>query len=135
VADINIPEDAIVSERFITASGPGGQNVNKVATAVQLHVNIYALGLPPLVYNRLRTIAGTKINQVGELVILARNHSTQEANRRVARERLAAMLADAYNLPAIRARSRLNRIGKTQRLAGKKSRGTIKKNRGRVDLD
>jgi len=135
VADINIPEDAIVSERFITASGPGGQNVNKVATAVQLHVNIYALGLPPLVYNRLRTIAGTKINQVGELVILARNHRTQEANRRVARERLAAMLADAYNLPAIRARSRLNRIGKTQRLAGKKSRGTIKKNRGRVDLD
>ncbi len=135
MADINIPEDAIVSERFITASGPGGQNVNKVATAVQLHVNIYALGLPPLVYNRLRTIAGTKINQVGELVILARNHRTQEANRRVARERLAAMLADAYNLPAIRARSRLNRIGKTQRLAGKKSRGTIKKNRGRVDLD
>lgn len=135
MADIHIPDHAIVSERFIAASGPGGQNVNKVATAVQLHVNIYALGLPPLVYNRLRAIAGSKINQDGELVILARNHRTQEANRRVARERLAAMLADAYNLPAVRARSRLNRVGKTERLAVKKSRGAIKKNRGRVTPD
>ncbi|WP_373488947.1 alternative ribosome rescue aminoacyl-tRNA hydrolase ArfB [Blastomonas sp.] len=135
MADIAIPDDAIVSEKFITASGPGGQNVNKVATAVQLHVNIYALGLPPLVYMRFKSLAGNKINQDGELVILARNHRTQEANRRVARERLAAMLTEAYKLPATRARTRLNRIGKTERLASKKSRGTIKKNRGRVDLD
>ena len=135
MVDIHIPDHAIVSEKFITASGPGGQNVNKVATAVQLHVNIFALGLPPLVYNRLKSIAGSKINQEGELVILARNHRTQEANRRVARERLAAMLADAYNLPAVRARSRLNRVGKVQRLEGKKIRGTIKAGRGKVRLD
>ncbi|WP_286134492.1 peptide chain release factor-like protein, partial [Erythrobacter donghaensis] len=82
MADINIPDHAIVSERFITASGPGGQNVNKVATAVQLHVNIFALGLPPLVYSRLRALAGSRINQDGELVIQARSHRTQEANRR-----------------------------------------------------
>lgn len=133
--DIAIPDHAIVSERFIAASGPGGQNVNKVATAVQIHVNIYALGLPPLVYNRLKSLAGSKINQEGELVILARTHRTQEANRKLARERIAAMLAQAYDLPATRARSRLNRVGKTERLAGKKNRSTVKRNRGRVDLD
>lgn len=135
MADITIPDHAIVSERFITASGPGGQNVNKVATAVQLHVNIYALGLPPLVYNRLKSLAGSKINQDGELVVLARNHRTQEANRKLARDRVVAMLAQAYDLPAVRARSRLNRVGKTERLAGKKNRSTVKKNRGRIDVD
>jgi len=135
MADINIPDHAIVSERFITASGPGGQNVNKVATAVQLHVNIFALGLSPLVYSRLRALAGSRINQDGELVIQARSHRTQEANRREARERLAALLAEAHDLPAVRAKSRLNRVGKTERLAGKKNRSTIKKNRGRVSFD
>jgi ribosome-associated protein len=133
--DLSIPDHAIVSERFITASGPGGQNVNKVATAVQLHVNIFALGLPPAVYSRLRTLAGSRINQEGELVIQARSHRTQEANRREARERLAALLASAYDLPATRAKSRLNRVGKTERLAGKKNRSAVKKNRGRVSLD
>ena len=108
MADINIPDHAIVSERFITASGPGGQNVNKVATAVQLHVNIFALGLPPLVYSRLRALAGSRINQDGELVIQARSHRTQEANRREARERLAALLAEAHDLPAVRAKSSIN---------------------------
>lgn len=135
MADINIPDHAIVSERFIAASGPGGQNVNKVATAVQLHVNIFALGLPPLVYSRLRALAGSRINQDGELVIQARSHRTQEANRREARERLSALLAEAYDLPAVRAKTRLNRVGKTERLAGKKNRSTIKKNRGRVSFD
>src|SRR3989344_3489538 len=99
MADINIPDHAIVSARFITASGPGGQNVNKVATAAQLHVNIFALGLPPLVYSRLRALAGSRINQDGELVIQARSHRTQEANRREARERLAALLPATADPP------------------------------------
>ena len=133
--DLQIPDHAIVSERFIAASGPGGQNVNKVATAVQLHVNIFALGLPPLVYSRLRALAGSRINQDGELVIQSRSHRTQEANRREARQRLAELLAEAYDLPAVRAKSRVNRVGKTERLAGKKNRSAVKKNRGRVSLD
>ncbi len=77
----------------------------------------------------------SRINQDGELVIQARSHRTQEANRREARERLAALLAEAHDLPAVRAKSRLNRVGKAERLAGKKNRSTIKKNRGRVSFD
>ena len=71
----------IAEEAFIAASGPGGQNVNKVATAVQLRVNIYALGLPPRIFHRLKDIAGNRLNQAGEIVIDARSHRTQDANR------------------------------------------------------
>ena len=82
---------SLAEESFIAASGPGGQNVNKVATAVQLRVNIYALGLPPPIFHRLKELAGNRLNNTGDIVIDARNHRTQEANRREARERLNAM--------------------------------------------
>lgn len=124
----------IAEESFIAASGPGGQNVNKVATAVQLRVNIYALGLPPRIFHRLSDIAGNRLNQAGEIVIDARNHRTQEANRREARERLAEMIEQACREPKKRAKTRVNRVGKAKRLASKKAHGQKKALRGKVDL-
>lgn len=124
--------NAIAEESFIAASGPGGQNVNKVATAVQLRVNIYALALPPRIFHRLEELAGSRLNSAGEIVIDARNHRTQEANRREARFRLAEMIEEAQREPKKRAKSRVNRVGKVQRLKAKKVRGEVKANRGKV---
>ena len=124
---------AAAQQSFIAASGPGGQNVNKVATAVQLRVNIYALRLPPAMFHRLQAAAGSRLNQAGEIVIEARNHRTQEANRREARGRLGSMLEEAAQQPRKRARSRVNRVGKAKRLAGKKAHGAKKALRGKVD--
>ncbi len=125
----------LVSESFIAASGPGGQNVNKVATAVQLRLDIYALRLASPVFHRLKTLAGSRMTAKGELVLTARRFRTQEANRADARERLAELLTEAANLPEKRAKSRLNRIGKTARLEGKKKRGAVKAGRGKVSFD
>ena len=125
----------LVSESFIAASGPGGQNVNKVATAVQIRLDVYALRLAPPVFHRLKLLAGTRMTAKGELVLTARRFRTQEANRADARERLAELLNDAHNLPEKRAKSRLNRIGKTARLEGKKKRGVVKAARGKVSFD
>ena len=126
---------ALVSESFITAAGPGGQNVNKVATAVQLRLNVYGLRLSPEVFQRFRQLAGSKLTAGGELVFTARRFRTQEANRTDARERLAELIRDAHNLPEKRAKSRLNRVGKEKRLAGKKLRGSVKAGRGKVSFD
>jgi ribosome-associated protein len=125
----------LVSESFIAASGPGGQNVNKVATAVQLRLDIYALRLEPAIFHRLRTLAGSRMTAKGELVLTARRFRTQEQNRADARERLAELLREAGNLPEKRAKSRLNRVGKTARLQGKKIRGAVKAGRGKVSFD
>jgi ribosome-associated protein len=126
---------ALVSESFIAAAGPGGQNVNKVATAVQLRLDVYALRLSPEVFHRFRQLAGSRMTARGELVLTARRFRTQEANRADARERLAELLTEAQKLPEKRAKSRLNRVGKTERLAGKKRRGAIKAGRGKVNFD
>ena len=126
--------NAIAEESFIAASGPGGQNVNKVATAVQLRVNIYELALPPRVFHRLKDLAGSRLNTAGEIVLDARNHRTQEANRREARERLAALIEEALKEPKRRAKTRVNRVGKAKRLAGKKAHGQKKALRGKIDL-
>jgi len=125
----------LVSESFIAAAGPGGQNVNKVATAVQLRLDVFALRLAPEVFQRLKQLAGSRMTARGELVLTARRFRTQEANRADARERLAELLTEARKLPENRAKSRLNRVGKEQRLAGKKLRGTVKAGRGKVRLD
>ena len=123
---------ALAEESFLAGSGPGGQNANKVATEVQLRVNIYALRLPPPVFARLRELAGSKLTASGDLLITAKTHRTQDANRSEAREKLEALLEDAHRQPKKRAKTRLNRVGKTKRLAGKKARGAVKANRGKV---
>ena len=138
---MNEAEDAVaralanLSETFIAAAGPGGQNVNKVATAVQIRLDLYSLRLAPLVFQRLRELAGSKVTSGGELVFTARKFRTQEQNRADARERLAELVRDAHRLPEKRAKSRLNRVGKVQRLAGKKLRGAVKAGRGKVQMD
>jgi ribosome-associated protein len=121
----------LAAESFLAGSGPGGQNANKVATEVELRVNIYALRLSPPVFARLRTLAGSKLAGNGDLIINSKAHRTQEANRTDARAKLTALLDDAQTEPKRRAKTRLNRVGKTERLKGKKVRGTVKANRGR----
>ena len=120
-------------EKFIAASGPGGQNVNKVATAVQLRVNVFAIGMPPSAFERLKEIAGSKLTKDGEIVLTAREYRTQEQNREAARARLTAILDEALTPQATRKKSRVNRVGKTQRLKTKKARGAVKANRGKVN--
>jgi len=122
----------LAQESFLAGSGPGGQNANKVATEVQLRVNIYALRLTPPVFARLRDLAGSKLTAAGDLLITARQHRTQEANRTAARAKLEEMLEDAHRQPKKRAKTRVNRVGKTQRLKSKKARGAVKANRGKV---
>jgi ribosome-associated protein len=123
----------LAEESFIAASGPGGQNVNKVATAVQVRLDVFALRLEPAVFQRLKTLAGSRMTASGEIVLTARNHRTQEANREDARARLSELIEQALVEPKKRARTRLNRVGKVERLKSKKARGTVKANRGRVD--
>jgi ribosome-associated protein len=133
-ADHAIPEDAL-EEKFLAATGPGGQNVNKVATAVQLRLNVFALRLVPQVYSRLKQLAGSRWTNEGEIVITARQYRTQEANRTDARARLTEMLVKAHQAPARRIKTKPSRTAKQKRLAGKAIRGDVKRGRGKVSLD
>ena len=121
----------LAEESFLAGSGPGGQNANKVATEVELRVNIYALRLSPPVFARLRALAGSKLAGNGDLIITSKAHRTQDANRQDARAKLAALLEEAQTEPKRRAKTRLNRVGKTERLKIKKVRGTVKANRSK----
>ena len=132
--DVEIPEDAL-SESFLAATGPGGQNVNKVATAVQLRVDVFKLGLGPDAYDRLKAIAGSRMTSGGELLITARRFRTQEANRADARRRLAEMIADAHIVQAKRRPTRPSRAAKAARVDRKKQRGAVKQGRGKVSFD
>ena len=130
--DVVLPEEAL-SERFLAATGPGGQNVNKVATACQLRVDMFKLGLSPEAYARLKDIAGSRMTSNGEIVITARNYRTQEANREDARARLAEMIAKAHMIPRKRKPTRPSRAAKAKRVDQKKQRSQVKSGRGKVD--
>ncbi len=126
---IAIPEDEL-EERFIQASGPGGQNVNKVATAVQLRFRAAgSRALPAEVRERLLRSAGSRITAGGALVITARRYRTQESNRRDARARLAAIIARAAEEPRPRRPTRPTRAARERRLQEKAERSRIKRRR------
>ncbi len=131
--DVAIPEEAL-SEAFLAATGPGGQNVNKVATAVQLRVDVAKLGLDDAARKRLERIAGSKLTSAGELLISAKRFRTQESNRDDARRRLAQMIAKAHNPPKKRKATRPSRAAKAKRVDQKKQRGQVKRARGKVEL-
>lgn len=128
-------DTAIVEERFLAATGPGGQNVNKVATAVQLRVNVFALGLQPYAYERLKELAGSRMTAAGELLVTARRFRTQEANRQDARERLAELIRAAHVRQAKRVKTKPSRAAKARRVDEKKGRSTVKAGRGKVRID
>ena len=129
--DLVIPDEAL-SERFLAATGPGGQNVNKVATACQLRVDVFKLGLAPDAYERLKTIAGSRMTSGGELLITARKYRTQDSNRQDARLRLAEMIAAAHIAPRKRKATRPSRSAKAKRVDEKKQRSEVKRGRGKV---
>ena len=131
---IALPETAI-EERFLAATGPGGQNVNKVATACQLRVDVFRLGLHPETYARLKTLAGSRMTTGGTLVVTARRYRTQEANRADARERVTELLAAAEERDARRVKTKPSRNAKAKRVEAKKGRGAIKAGRGRVQME
>jgi ribosome-associated protein len=132
--DVVLPKEAL-SERFLAATGPGGQNVNKVATACQLRVDVFKLGLSPEAYQRLKEIAGTRMTNNGELVITARNYRTQEANREDARARLVEMIAKAHMVRRKRKPTRPSRAAKAKRVDQKKQRSEVKRGRGRGKVE
>lgn len=130
-----LPDDAIVEERFLAATGPGGQNVNKVATAVQLRVDVFRLGLAPFVFQRLKELAGSKLTAGGELLITARRFRTQDANRADARARIAELIAKAHVRQAKRVKTKPSKAARAKRVDQKKGRSAVKAGRGPVKVD
>jgi ribosome-associated protein len=131
--DISIPAREVRFD-FVRASGPGGQNVNKVATAVQLRFDVNrSAALPADVKTRLRTLAGKKLSTDGILVIQASRFKGQDQNRQDALDRLVRLIRQAAVKPRKRIRTKPSRNSKLRRLASKRLRGRLKRNRRRVN--
>jgi ribosome-associated protein len=123
-------DEAELEESFVRSSGPGGQNVNKLSTAVQLRFDVRrSPSLPNDVAVRLMRLAGRRLTKDGVLVIIAQNHRTQERNRAEALERLVALVREAAVPPVPRRATKPTRASKQQRLEGKKRRSVIKRHR------
>jgi ribosome-associated protein len=131
---IIIPDHEL-DERFVRASGPGGQNVNKVSTAVELRFHIAASSLAEDVKARLISLAGKKMTTDGVLLIDSREHRTQAQNRAAARARLVTLLRQAATRPKSRKKTRPTRAARERRLAAKVQRARVKARRSRVSGD
>jgi ribosome-associated protein len=129
VTDAIVLDDREVRERFVRASGPGGQNINKEATAVELRVDIRRSSLPPDVKERLIALAGRHVTTEGVLVVDSRAHRSQAQNRDAARTRLVALLKRAAKTPKKRRPTKPRAVAREERLASKKLKSTIKRSR------
>lgn len=129
-------DESEITESFIQASGPGGQNVNKVATAVELRFDVArSPSLPEGVRRRLMALAGRRLTQEGVLVLFARQYRTQERNRADALARLIDLIRDAATPPTIRRPTRPTLASKQRRLEAKSIRADVKKGRGKPPAD
>ena len=135
ITDAIILDDNEVEERFVRSSGPGGQNVNKVASAVELRFDVARSSLPADVKERLLAMAANRITSDGVLLIDSREHRTQIQNREAARTRLIALLQHAAKRPKRRRPTRPSAAAREQRIRSKKHRGEIKQSRGRREND
>jgi len=129
VSDAIELDEREVEERFVRASGPGGQNVNKVSTAVELRFNVATSSLPPDVKARLVALAGNRLTLDGVLLIDSREHRTQAQNREAARARLVALLRHAARRPRARRPTKPKAAAREKRLQTKRRRGEVKASR------
>ncbi|MCM2268069.1 MAG: aminoacyl-tRNA hydrolase [Elusimicrobiales bacterium] len=130
--DIRLPPGSF-EEKFVRSGGHGGQNVNKVATAVQLRFSPALSGLPFPVQDRLRALAGSRLTGDGDIVIIASEYRTQEQNRQAARDRLKELVARALRPPKHRHATKPTRGSKRRRLESKKRRSDVKRDRRLLD--
>jgi ribosome-associated protein len=129
-----LPED-LIEESFLAATGPGGQNVNKVATACQLRINVYELGLPLYAFRQLRELAGSKLIASGDLIVTARSYRSREANREDARARVTELIERSLIRAPRRIATKPSKAVKAKRVDAKKGRAVVKKNRGKPSFD
>ncbi len=133
VTDTIALADREVEERFVRSSGPGGQNVNKVSTAVELRFDIASSSLPPDIRERLTALLASRLTSDGVLLIDSREHRTQAQNREAARARLVALIQQAVTPPKRRRPTRPKAAAKEKRLASKSLRARVKAGRRAQD--